>query len=67
MKDVDVLLKRARMLATAIDNGEFTDDEDGFLEALGVDKSKYEVRHKDGTMGYDFLAALNDLAKEVWD
>lgn len=66
MKDVDKLLERARIILNALDIGLFPPDDDEFIEALGVDKLKYEVKHQDGTVGYDFLAALNDTVKEVW-
>ena len=66
MKDVDRLLERAMSIHNSFDFGLFPDNEDGFLDALGVDKTKYEIKHLDGTAGYDFLSALNDAAKEVW-
>lgn len=66
MKDVNRLLERARAILGSLDFGLFPDNDDGFLDALGVDKTKYEVKHPDGTIGYDFLAALSDLAVEDW-
>ncbi len=67
MRDVERLLERARAIKGSFQFGLFPDDDDGFMEALGVDKSKYEVKYQDGTVGYDFLAALNDLAAEDWN
>lgn len=67
MRDVERLLERAREIMGSFQLGLFPDDDDGFMEALGVDKSKYEVKHQDGTVGYDFLAALNDLAAVEWN
>lgn len=66
MKDVDRLLERAMAIHNSFDFGLFPNNDDGFLDALGVDKTKYEIKHLDGTVGYDFLSALNDTAKEVW-
>lgn len=66
MKDVNRLLERARTILGSLAFGIFPDNDDGFLDALGVDKAKYEVRNQDGTVGYDFLAALNDIAREDW-
>ena len=67
MKDINRLLERAMAIHNSFDFGLFPDNDDGFLDALGVDKAKYEIKHLDGTVGYDFLSALNDTAKEVWE
>ena len=34
--------------------------------ALGVDLHKYERKNHDGSVGFDVLAALSDLAPNVW-
>lgn len=44
----------------------WTNDKDGFVEALGVDSQKYQVKNPDGSTGYDFLRALSDTAAEDW-
>ena len=42
------------------------DDSDRFMEALGVDASRYERENADGSTGFDFIAALADTAAEDW-
>jgi len=44
----------------------WSNDDDGFLAALGVDLNKYEHKNHDGSVGYDWLAALSDKAPDVW-
>lgn len=44
----------------------FPDDEDGFIAALGLDPSGYQVRNADGSIGYDFLKALSSTAADDW-
>ena len=67
MKNVDKLLRKARTLLDRIVDALFPDNEDGFLDCLGVDPEKYKRTHADGTFGYDFLAAIADTAKEDWE
>ena len=42
------------------------DDDDGFLECLGVDKEKYHMKNPDGSNGFDVIRALSDTAAEDW-
>ena len=42
------------------------DDSDQFMEALGVDASRYEKVNADGSTGFDYIAALADTAAEDW-
>ena len=42
-------------------------NDDDFIDALGVDPEKYKHVASDGTVGYDFMSALNDVAKECWE
>lgn len=42
------------------------DDSDRFMEALGVDASRYETENADGSTGFDYIAALADTAAEDW-
>lgn len=44
----------------------WSNDDDGFLVALGVDLHKYERKNHDGGVGFDVLAALNAIAADVW-
>lgn len=44
----------------------FPSDDDDFIKALGADPERYAVTGSDGTVGYDFIAALNDTVVEVW-
>ena len=41
-------------------------DGDGFVEALGVNLQKYQVKNPYGSPGYDFMRALSDTAAEDW-
>ena len=41
-------------------------NDDGFIDALGVDPENYKHVATDGTVGYDFMAALNDIAVDCW-
>ena len=45
----------------------FPPDDDDFIEALGVDPKLYAVKDAEGNVGYDFMAALNFIAAEVWN
>ena len=44
----------------------FPGEEDGFIAALGLDPSGYQVRNADGSIGYDFLKALSSTAADDW-
>lgn len=44
----------------------WSNDDDGFLAALGVDPHKYERRNHDGSVGYDMLAAIRATAADDW-
>ena len=67
MKRIDVLIRKTKKLIREFALSWFSGNDDGFLEALGVDPVKYERVAPDGTIGYDFLAALNDTARECWE
>ncbi|MFR3145663.1 MAG: hypothetical protein ACLTOT_15715 [Eubacterium callanderi] len=64
MNRIDKLLSKAQELACAAMEMLFPSDEDGFLEALGINREKYAVELPDGSTGYDFLQALNDTAAD---
>lgn len=64
MNRIDKLLSKAQELACAAMEMLFPPDKDGFLEALGIDKTQYCVELPDGSTGYDFLQALNDTAAD---
>lgn len=44
----------------------WSSDDDGFLAALSVNPHKYQKTNPDGSIGYDWLRALSDLAPNVW-
>ena len=67
MKRVDRLIKKAKSMIIKTITGLFPPNDDGFMDALGVDPEKYKRTASDGTVGYDFLAALNDIAAECWE
>ncbi len=54
MNRIDKLLSKAQELACAAMEMLFPSDEDGFLEALGINREKYAVELPDGSTGYDF-------------
>lgn len=67
MKNLDKLIRKAKeILQTGIELL-FPGDEDGFMEALGVRREDYAVELPDGTLGYDFLKALEDTAPLDWE
>lgn len=41
-------------------------DDDGFVSALGVDRSRFKAENPDGSIGVDFIAALSSTAREDW-
>ena len=67
MKRIDKLIKQAIHLSVSFVRTYFPGNDDGFMDALGVDPEKYKHVASDGTVGYDFMAALNDVAKECWN
>ena len=66
MKRIDKLIKQADHLARSFAQLFFPGNDDGFIDALGVYPERYKHVASDGTVGYDFMAALNDVAKECW-
>lgn len=64
MNKLDKLLSKVQEMARSALEMLFPPDEDGFLEAMGIDKEKYAVELPDGSTGYDFLQALNDTAAD---
>lgn len=63
---IDKLLKKAYRLACEIIEAMYPDNEDGFIEALGLNPKDYEIVSNDVVVGYDDMAALT-LACGVWD
>lgn len=45
----------------------FLGNDDGFIDALGADPENYKHVGTDGTVGYDFIAALNDIVGDCWE
>lgn len=66
MKRIDKLIKQASHLAGSVVRMFFAGNDDGFIDALGVDPEKYKHVAPGGMVGYDFMAALNDIARECW-
>jgi len=66
MRKLNNLLKKARHMLPEILGVCFPSDDDDFIKALGADPERYAVTGSDGTVGYDFIAALNDTVVEVW-
>lgn len=68
-KLIDRLLKKAKILGLNMLRGLFSCNDDGFIQALGLDPVKYEVgADESGEMLYDADKALNDSCKLVdWD
>lgn len=66
MKSIDRLLKKASNMVTTSMLPLFPCNGDCFLDALGVDPEKYGKQMPDGSVGYDFLAVLYDIAGEAW-
>ena len=66
MKNIDRLLSEANALLNSVVGIFFPGNDDKFLECLGVDPEEYKRTNSDGTVGYDFLQALSDTAREVW-
>ena len=66
MRKLNNLLKKARHMLPEILGVCFPSDDDDFIKALGADPDCYAVTGSDGTVGYDFIAALNDTSVEVW-
>ena len=67
MKKIDKLLKKAAIMTQAALIALFPPDDDGFILALGVEPEKYQRKNRDGTIGYDVMAALNVTALDVWE
>lgn len=63
---IDRLLKKAYRLACDIIENMSSDNEDGFIEALGFNPKDYEILSNDVVVGYDNMRALAD-ACGVWD
>ena len=66
MRNVDRLLSKAKALLDSVVGIFFPGNDDKFLECLGVDPEEYKHTNSDGTVGYDFLQALSDTAREDW-
>jgi hypothetical protein len=67
MRRINKLITAARKMIVDSFSTIFSYNDDGFIEALGLNPSEYEVTLKDGTIMYDADRALNDSVKEAWD
>jgi hypothetical protein len=65
MKLIDRLLKQAKEILTAV-SFDFDDNEDGFIEALGLDPEKYRIDYPNGEHGYDMIKALFKVSEDQW-
>lgn len=66
MRKLDRMIQTAKVLLANAAKVIFSDNEDGFLDALGVDPQRYAREQPDGTIGYDFMKALDDTARADW-
>lgn len=66
MKLIDRLLMQAKKILTA-KHFDYDTNEDGFIEALGLDPERYRVDYPNGEHGYDALKALYEVEKGLWD
>lgn len=67
MRRINKLIKAAREILVDSFSTIFSCNDDGFIEALGLNPCDYEVKLKDGTIMYDADRALNDSVVEAWD
>lgn len=66
MKLIDRLLKQAkRMLSFEIEEM-YSDNEDEFIQALGLNPIKYQINVPNGQIRYDDMAALQDCGAITW-
>ena len=65
MKHIDKLLVKAREIASNLLKSLYEHNDDGFIEALGLDPERYKHMVGDEPM-YDSMAALNDSCKTTW-
>lgn len=63
---IDKLLKKAYRLACDIIENMCSDNEDEFIEALGLNPKDYEIVSNNVVVGYDDMTALT-AACGVWD
>lgn len=66
MNKIDKMLLLAKGILIKTKAVIYPDDDDDFVKSLGVDIKKYEVKNIDGSIGYDYIRALNDSAIEDW-
>ena len=66
MKKLRRMIKDVKKMISDVVIDLFDPNEDGFMEALGVDPEKYKHVAPDGTVGYDFMTAMYDTAAESW-
>lgn len=67
MKKIDKLIKTAKNLLIGIITDIYPSNDDGFIDALGVEPKLYAMQLPDGTIGYDAMRALNDTALIDWE
>ena len=66
MKRIDKLIKEAKSYLSSSLEDLWPGNADNFITALGVDPAKYKKENYSGTIGYDFIQAMNDIVGEVW-
>ena len=67
MKLIDRLLKQAKGILSQEIEDMYSDNEDEFIQALGLDPANYQVVLPNGQIRYDDMAALNDCSEGLWD
>lgn len=64
---IDRLMKKAHRLAYEILEVMCSNNDDGFIEALGLNPKDYEIVSNGIVVGYDDMAALNAVVPNLWD
>ncbi len=67
MKLIDRLLKQARGILLQEIDDKYSDNEDEFIQALGLNPANYQIVLPNGHIRYDDMAALNDCSEGLWD
>ena len=63
---IDRLMKKAHKLAYEVLEVMCSSNDDGFIEALGLDPKDYEIVSNGVVVGYDDIAALNAVVPNLW-
>lgn len=64
---IDRLIRKACKLAYEVLEVMYSSNDDGFIEALGLNPKDYEIVSNGVVVGYDDMAALNTIVPNLWD